>query len=139
MLDEPRQIALREDFQSSGSYEIQNALLFSMIRRVVPAERTTAAGANSRGQSTYKYFLPNEDGVMEEVCKLTLQNVLGITPDRIRSVQLRIITGRLSVLDKRGSHTNRPSAVPQNIRAEIVAHINSFPSELSHYTRNVNE
>lgn len=136
MIDEPRQIALRDDFLSTGDYEIQNALLFSMVRRVLPVERTTAPGA-SRRQATYKYFLPNEDGIMEEVCKLTLQNALGVTPNRIRSIQERISTGRLIVQDRKGSHTKRPHTITQNVRNDIVNHIRPFPSELSHYTRNV--
>jgi len=76
---------------------------------------------------------------MEEVCKLTLQNVLGVSSNRIRNTQERISTGRLQVYDRRGTHGNHPHAVPQDVRDDIIAHINSFPSELSHYTRNVSE
>ena len=38
--------------------------------------------------------------------------------------------------DGRGKHANRPNAVSEDIRSAIRAHIRSFPTYESHYTRN---
>lgn len=40
--------------------------------------------------------------------------------------------------DKRGKHANRPHRTSNEAVQEIIDHINSFPAETSHYSRNRN-
>jgi len=130
-----RQQRLFDDFWSTGDYNIQNGLLYALMRRQSPEKQTT--GQPTRRQSTFKYFLPDEEGIMQDVCKATFLTVLGVSGGRIQTIQTKISTGRLLISDGRGGHENRPHTIPQQVRDDILEHINSFPSELSHYTRNV--
>lgn len=40
--------------------------------------------------------------------------------------------------DKRGRHNSRPHKLSEDVKQYIKDHINSFPAELSHYSRNIN-
>lgn len=46
------------------------------------------------------------------------------------------IKGGKSCSDERGIHKNRPHAITDNTKQQIREHINSFPRQESHYSRN---
>lgn len=58
---------------------------------------------------------------------------------RIRCVQMRINDGNMVMQDRRGFHNNKSKIVPEAIRSLIRTHINSYPTQISHYKRAIGD
>jgi hypothetical protein len=60
--------------------------------------------------------------------------VFGLTAKRMQILQTKMKANEC-LKDKRGSHENRPNKVSDEVRDLVKAHIESFPSQESHYSR----
>jgi len=85
--------------------DIQSTLLFGCIERVQPARRT---GISNRRDSSYRYYLMDEEGFRQEACLKTIIDVFGVSEDRIRVLKEKMRDGVFAPTDGRGRHSNRP-------------------------------
>lgn len=88
---------------------------------------------NPRRKCTVFYFLPVDNDKVR-VCQKTITDTLKVTPRRIQILVEKLKNG-MDIKDLRGRHTNRPHAVPENVKQLIREHISSFPKQESHYSR----
>ena len=67
------------------------------------------------------------------VCREFLLKLLQITPRRIRTVQAKVKRGSLDFKEKRGTHDNRPTKIPDSLWTLVQDHWASIPHSPSHY------
>ena len=73
-------------------------------------------------------------GVRTRVCKVAFASILGISKCWVeRALQRKTSTGAI-ITDQRGKHQNQPK-VPVEVIQRVIQHVNSFPTEKSHYSR----
>lgn len=87
-----------------------------------------------RKQMTYFYSLL-VNGSKLRVCKITLCDVYSVSYKRIQNLQVKMKNGIAKPKDGRGKHTNRPHTVPDTDKDLVRKHISTFPTEVSHYSR----
>ncbi|OXA62346.1 hypothetical protein Fcan01_00831 [Folsomia candida] len=129
----PRRQQIFQEFWGTGSYNRQTDILAGMIDVINVNQRTTTH-AQSRRQHSYAYYLSNDQGLKVPVCVSTFLSTFGITPDRLRTVKEKLASGTVDLADKRGTNTLHERVDPTHTD-RILAHINSFPRKLSHYSR----
>lgn len=79
------------------------------------------------------------DGTDLPCCKLSFMDAYQISAGIIRTVQNARLDGKISILDARGTHHNRPHRISAELKEMIRQHIRRFPTYESHYGRNNNE
>jgi hypothetical protein len=124
---------LYEQFRSVPA-DVQSAILMGCLEQIPPATRSSNTTTRT---CSYKYNILNAQGYRKEVCKKTLMDVFAVSQKRLQILKEKLKTGILAPVDGRGRHTTRPHTVPLRLHNEIEAHINSYPSEISHYSRAV--
>ncbi|XP_046688316.1 uncharacterized protein LOC124374064 isoform X1 [Homalodisca vitripennis] len=114
----------------------KNNLLFKSIVPV-PVDRSKQNVSKKKSQSYQFYVRKNNED--ERVCKKALCSLFQIGKKKIELLQEKMKNGiSAAPPDKRGFHMSRPHKVPIDVVRYIQEHIKSFPSESSHYSRNVN-
>ncbi|KAL4104233.1 hypothetical protein QTP88_019542 [Uroleucon formosanum] len=117
------------------TYDEQSALLKSLMKiSEVGRRRDGRNDATSRRTCTFKYTIDDL-----EVCRLTFIDTFQITKRRVETIQNKIKNNIGTPIDDRGKHRNRPHAIPNLVRQMIRQHIDSFPRQLSHYSRKNSE
>lgn len=117
------------------TYDEQSALLKSLMKiSEVGRRRDCRNDATSRRTCTFKYTIDDL-----EVCRLTFIDTFQITKRRVETIQNKIKNNIDTPIDGRGKHRNRPHAIPNLVRRMIRQHIDSFPRQLSHYSRKNSE
>lgn len=103
---------------------------------VVDIKRRYVSEDVSRRHCTVKYYLPVQlrAGHKVPICQKMLCYILKITPRRLQKLQEKIKYNK-PLEDGRGKHLNRPNAIPDNVKNQIRMHIESFPKQESHYSR----
>ena len=81
------------------------------------------------------YFKLRKGAFELEVCKMAICLLHGIGKKRLERIASHLATNVTPVADKRGRHSCRPNAIPENLRMQVHEHISSFPKQVSHYTR----
>jgi len=111
------------------TYNEQSMFLGSVIRaEKIKVRNINKTADNSRKKSSYSYWIDNLN-----ICKSTVLDTFGIRDSRLRTIKLKINTGDVTLKDRRGTHSNRPRMISQDIRNLIADHIHSFvPREFSH-------
>lgn len=114
----------------------KNSLLFaSIIKKPVGRERK---GAIKHKSASYKYNV-TINGNTETVCKEALCALYQIGRKKIDVIKNHINSGcSAPPPDRRGKHTTRPHKLDAEVEQYIIEHINKFPVEESHYSRNRN-
>jgi len=75
-----------------------------------------------------------------ETCRKNFINVYQISQKRLRVVQQKLVEKIEQYgIDMRGFHNNRPNRLSEDVKMTIREHINSYPTYLSHYKRNVGD
>lgn len=117
------------------TYNDQSALLKSLMKiSKVGRRRDGRNDPTSRRTCTFKYTIDDL-----EVCCLTFIDTFQITKRRVETVQNKIKNNIDTPIDGRGKHRNRPHAIPNLVRQMIRQHVDSFPRQLSHYSRKNSE
>jgi len=99
-----RKLDLFNQFRSVPG-DVQSALLIGCIERTEPARRT---GNSDKRDSSYRYYLLDEEGFRQEACLKTIMDVFGVSANRLRVVKEKMRDGIFAPTDKRGRHSNRP-------------------------------
>lgn len=124
-------------FQSyhTFTYDEQSAFLKSLTKlSEIERHRNGRTDATSRRTCTVHYSIDNL-----EVCRLTFINTFQITRRRIETIKNKIKNNIDVSLDGCGKHRNRPHTLPNSVGLLIRQHIDSFPKEPTHYSRNNSE
>lgn len=116
----------------------KNVMLFNCIhRKEVKHHRKNAV---KQKQNTFFYVikLPNQSEPAI-VCKQAFCSIFQISTKKVEIIQKKHAAGEVTPsCDKRGKHTNRANKTADEVMAEVIDHISSFPAESSHYSRNKN-
>lgn len=129
-----------EKFYELVVYEKQQAYLQRFIHPQLIKRRRHGNyehPGESRRQHTFHYFLMLPGGSEVRVCLKTFCDTFGITARRVQLLSEKILSGTMDHTEKRGG-----ARTARNInewREKIIAHISSFPSEISHYSRHQSE
>ena len=126
------------DFYKLGSHDTQNKYLFGLIERCTPRQQRRRRSMGKPRSNTYCYFLRNVTGEKIQVCKDAFCQVHAIGKRRIEIVTAKLASGVFFSGNNRGLHDNRPHAIPDEIKAQVREHIELFPAEESHYSRQDN-
>lgn len=114
----------------------KNALLFKAIS-VKPVKRHRKNISKPK-VSSFKYTLTNKQRVIT-VCKTAFCSLYQISNKEVQIIQQKLNSGTSAPSpDKRGRHETRPHKISTQVIDAIKAHIQSFPAEQSHYSRNRN-
>lgn len=69
------------------------------------------------------------------MCLAAFAGLHGVTLSRVRRLATASLDMMCAPLDKWGKHTNRPRKLPDSVKRQIDAHVCSFPTMRSHYSR----
>lgn len=86
---------------------------------------------------THQYLIKNIDTDIR-VCKTAFCEIFQIGRKQVELLQKQIKLYVSPQADKRGKHLSRPRKISDEVMQYIVDHIESFPAENSHYSRNNN-
>lgn len=114
---------------------VKNAYLFKSIRQS-ETSRVTKNPKKVRSY-TYQYFVKKIDTDIR-VCKTAFCEIFQIGRKKVELLQKQIQIEVSPQADKRGKHLSRPRKMSDEVMQYIVSHIESFPAESSHYSRNSN-
>lgn len=114
---------------------VKNTYLFKSIRQS-ETSRVTKNPKKVRSY-TYQYFVKKIDTDIR-VCKTAFCEIFQIGRKKVELLQKQIKIEVFPQADKRGKHLSRPHKMSDEVMQYIVSHIESFPSESSHYSRNNN-
>lgn len=90
--------------------------------------------ATSRRTSTFKYFIDNI-----EICRLTFIETFQSNTCHVETIQNKMKNNADTPVTGRWKHKNRCYAILNSVRLIIRQHIDSFPRQLSHYSRKSNK
>lgn len=82
--------------------------------------------------NTWAYSMKT-DGVTQKVCQKFILSLFGISKKRLRVIQSKISDG-VSFQERRGCHNNRPHKLKTDVLEVMTQHLESIPSDLSHYS-----
>lgn len=117
----------KQDIHLSGRISL------STIQRRRPK---TGEGQNRAYAAHYKI----KHGTFEKtVCKKAFCSLYGVGKRRVERIVGYLQEGIPVFKDNRGKHGNRPNKIPDHIITKVDEHIQSFPAQVSHYSRNKNE
>ena len=130
-----------DGFSKLADKDKQDAYLFSLISATPVARhrpRSNSSRNHCRSKSYYyrvKAIDPERDVV---VCKRAFLSIHGITEKRLRRLCDHVSMGECTPpTDKRGKHKNHPQIDNDTVQ-KIRSHIESFPTQESHYSRSDN-
>lgn len=114
---------------------VKNTYLFKSLKQFETAR--VSKNATRVRSCSFKYFVKN--GITEiQVCKTAFCEIFQIGRKKVDIIQQRYTEGASPREDLQGKHTNRPHKIQDHVITFIVEHINSFPADSSHYSRNNN-
>lgn len=114
---------------------VKNAYLFKSLKKF-DTSRVSKKAQRVRSCS-FKYFVKNEVSDVQ-VCKSAFCEIFQIGRKKVDIIQERHKEGASPREDLQGKHSNRPHKTQDYVITYIIEHINSFPAESSHYSRNNN-
>ena len=148
---QPHLNQLRDGFQKLH-YEEQNTYLSGLLhrRQTKPTSghpRKSNPSVTSSGKRvgrppaegskfSFEYTLQNEQNINVRVCQKAFCIVHGFGPKRLQVLRQKLKSGDLEA-DRRGKHGNHES-VKEEVKDKVKAHIMSYPSRHSHYSRKDN-
>ena len=89
----------------------------------------------SRRQTSAVYTVPSGDGDIVQVCSKTFSEVFSLTKKKLHVNLQKKKTGECIYADKRGRKVGTEVKYTDNNCKTVIAHIQSSPTDESHYTR----
>ena len=126
------------DFYKLGSHDTQNKYLFGLIERCTPKQSRQRRSTGKPRSNTYRYFVRNARGEKIQVCKNAFCEVHAIGKRRVEVLSTKLASGVLFSGENRGLHRNRPHTITDEVKVQVREHIESFPAQESHYSRQDN-
>lgn len=114
----------------------KNALLFRSITPLAVGRERKNASKHKTCSYKYSVIFDNQQLF---ICKRAFCSLYQISRKKVDVIKAKLKSGKsVPSKDRRGTHTNRPHKLGDAIEQAIIAHINTFPTEESHYSRNSN-
>lgn len=114
----------------------KNALLFKSIE--MHETKRQRKNARRHKSASYKYVITC-NGKLHYICKTALCSLHGIGRKKIDLLQQQLKDGKSAPSpDLRGRHNARSHRIEEEVVNFVKRHIESFPAEESHYSRNKN-
>jgi len=133
-IDEETRKRIFDEYWSLGDHSRQWDFV---ARYVVISDKkvSTNSSYTSRRQFSRKYSLPVQNNGIESVCKVMFLKTIGISEKIVNNMGKKLAISPVLISDQRGTHRNRPHAIPREVTDCIKQHISMFPVVDSHYTR----
>lgn len=122
---EEERVAIFKSYWDLADITKQRTFIITLMQEIDPKY-------SSRKRTNNNAFYFKKDDKKIRVCKVFFVATLGITNRCIRSVIIKRKEGDLE--DRRGKH-GKQKQVPENLKNDVRAHIESIPKIESHYTR----
>lgn len=116
--------------------DAKNTLIFKSIF----LEKVCRPKMNAKVPRTvsYKFFITCDSNNIR-VCKAAFCSLLQVGRKKVDLMAQKVKSGLTAPPpDQRGHHNNRPHKITDDVKQIVKEHIESFPSELSHYSRHAN-
>lgn len=126
------QVTLFNQFYKSASKVLQDQLLAGFLQ--AQSASTHLVGASKFRDVIWKYTI-KVHGTQTSVCRQFILNLFQITEKRLRGIQTKVHSGD-TFTEKRGSHSNRPNKINEEVWELAKTHLTLIPSRASHYSRN---
>lgn len=129
--------ALFRGYYSQDTNDKKNSMLFRFIKKT-EIQRPKTHALKPR-MNSFRYVVPNIVGDDIVVCKTAFTKIFDISRDKIDHIKQMMVEGHVvPVPDARGKHKNRPHAYADDSVEVVRNHIESYPAEVSHYSRHKN-
>lgn len=129
---------LFKEFYATADHEKQGTFLLNLIQVSKVNRRrhgTYDTPEASRRQSTVYYTIPDGSGKHVQVCRKTFSEIFALSHRKVQELVERKKRGDATFKDQRGRNT-KLKKFSLDLRLEVREHINSFPREENHYSRN---
>ena len=146
-IDEEERQEIHRNFWQLGSHTAQTTYIAGCVEQKKVATRrsfsdvrdaaTQASGKRKSFQKTFSrlYALATSERRVK-VCKKLFLQTLGVSDGRVNRILLnQRLNGGVPQGDKRGKYEHTHQQLPLNLIEEVKAHVRSFPTNMSHYTR----
>lgn len=90
--------------------------------------------SESRRQATFSYTVPDGKGRHLQICRKMFSDIFGVSHHKVQGLAERKKAGHNVFVDSRGK-SNRARKFTEDIVQQVIAHINEFPREENHYSR----
>lgn len=130
--------ALFRQYYEAANFDKQGTFLLGLIQAINVGRRrhgTYNMPEQSRRQSTITYTVPNGSGQHVQVCRKTFSNIFALSHKRVQVLVEKKKMGHTTYTDQRGKGTKIRKYLPE-FRQHVRDHIQSFPREENHYSRN---
>ncbi|CAH2005790.1 unnamed protein product, partial [Acanthoscelides obtectus] len=127
-------VRLFEEYYSLDQ-NAKNAYLFGIMEAYNVKQ---PSGLHRHRQKSFRYSF-KVGGDSRRVCKEAVMSILDVGRKKLDLIRDQVSSGRSAPKrDGRGHHNSRPRKTSEEKRNFVHRHIRSFPSEVSHYSRNKN-
>lgn len=134
-INNAQKVKLFEAYYNLSSVDAQSAFLCGAIRQFDKKHEYVAH--DSKRTKSRCYYLKNEDGIDQRVCKSIFQKILVVSSGRIDRIMKNSSAHGLIVSDQRGKHEPFNKTTNESVLG-VHNFINKFPKYKSHYTRKDN-
>lgn len=95
-------------------------------------KRKRSVESNVSKNNTFLYFAYKESKRVP-ICKMAYMSLYALSQHRVQRLKEILVSGD-SPYDMRGRHHTRPHVYPPDVIIKIKQHIESFPTNISHYS-----
>lgn len=133
-------IDLFNKFWGTGNHAKQWQIIAKYVIQKNKKTATNVENESSRRSHTLHYHLPlNSDSgiILEKVCKTMFLNTFNISKDFVyTAIRKNLINNDFAdVTDDRGRHKNHKFIISNDMKQNVIDHVNSFTPVESHYVR----
>lgn len=135
--DKLRKQIFKEYWSEEKNWDVKRQFVCSHIESKPTERRRPKDNSKNSKKQTINYFfdIPFEGLTKKvDVCKTYFVNTLGISETVVRNALKKQTAGGFVSRDMRGRHVP-PNKLPEEVLNGVRAHIKSFPSYESHYSR----
>lgn len=119
-----------EDYVKENNY-VMSLIHVCKIKRRRPSKTESV---RSTREVTIRYTIPDGEGDVLEVCRKTFLDIFGFTARRVATLIKFKKAGSMEYVEKRGNKLKHRKYNEVDEQS-VVDHVNSFPREVSHYSR----
>lgn len=116
-----------------GSFQAQNAYFYGCVQNVPIKRRRARDRSRCMKSSNNIYYLTNINDSTIVVCKKYFSQTFGISKGRLNRAIIKHAEGNCAGSDDRGKAN--PRKLSDDTINNVCEHVQSFPTNISHYTQ----